>query len=116
MPDAERWDCVRLAKEDLGRVSVYGNAAHGAAVAERLRSDLVDDLSAIPAVLDSLVAVEGLTDGLYDVMYCDVFYEDVLDVFEGEGAVGVVFRKLSELLPVTIDGLSLAAVGRLRDH
>ncbi|MEJ2401688.1 MAG: hypothetical protein P8Y52_09890 [Xanthomonadales bacterium] len=36
---------------------------------------------------DFHVAVEDLPDELYSVMYCDVFYEDVLDVFEGEGAV-----------------------------
>ena len=31
--------------------------------------------------------MEDLPDALYSVVYCDVFYEDVLDVFEGEGAV-----------------------------
>ena len=36
---------------------------------------------------DFHVSVEYLPDGLYDVVYCDVVYEDVLEVLEGEGAV-----------------------------
>ena len=36
---------------------------------------------------DFHVSVEYLPDGLYDVMYCEVRYEVVLEVVEGEGAV-----------------------------
>jgi hypothetical protein len=36
---------------------------------------------------DFHVSVDYLPDGLYDVMYCEVLYEEVLEVEEGEGAV-----------------------------
>jgi hypothetical protein len=36
---------------------------------------------------DFHVSVEDLADGLYDIAYCDVLYEEVLSVVDGEGAV-----------------------------
>jgi hypothetical protein len=36
---------------------------------------------------DFHISTEYLADGFYDVAYCDAFYEDVLEVMDGEGAV-----------------------------